>query len=94
MVVAVALALHDKLRGIPRQENDGVLRLYIFLAGLTIQFSHTLASCGIVADESAVVLVAVQFKHVNDLAIRTPSNIGEISVCGVSCLQIDGILCL
>ena len=42
MVIAVALALIDELRVVPRQKDDGMLRFYIFsmllfVKGVTFQ---------------------------------------------------------
>ena len=42
MVVAVALALIDKLRVVPRQKDNGMLRFYIFSMLLFVNFSVAL----------------------------------------------------
>ena len=52
--------------------------LYIFVARLAIEFSNALARCGVVRHEAAVVLVAVEFEHIDGLAIGTPGNVGEV----------------
>ena len=79
MVVAVALTLHDELVAVPRQELDGMKRFDVFVAGLTIEFSDTFARRGIVRHQSTIVLVAIQFEHVDGLGIGTPGNVGEIT---------------
>ena len=89
VVIAVFLALHDKLAAIPGQKDDGVLRLDIFVGGLTIEFCDLLARCSMVADEAAIVLSAVQLLHIDCLSIRTPGDVREIAVCRIACLQID-----
>ena len=94
MVVAVALALEYELRVVPGEEQDGVERLDVFRAGLTVEFGQPVAGCCIVGDESAVVLGAVQLEHVEGLGIGTPGNVGEVSVGGVASVQIVGLLCL
>ena len=90
MIVAVFLALHDELGVVPGQEYDGVLRLHIALVGFMIELCNALTRRCIVAYQVAVVLVAVQLKHVDLLRVRTPSYIGEISVGRVASLQVDG----
>ena len=89
MVVAVLLALHDKLVVVPGQEDDRMERLHIFVIGLAVEFSLLLACDCVVTHESAVVLVAVEFKEIDGLAVGTPCRIGEIAVCRVTGLEID-----
>ena len=89
VVIAVFLALHDKLAAIPGQENDGILWLDIFVGGLAVELSDLLARRSLVADEAAVVLSAVQFLHIDRLSVRTPGDIREIAVGRIACLQID-----
>ena len=93
MVVAVALALHDEFVSVPWQELDGVERFHVFVAGLTHHLCLFGACCRIVAYQPAIVLVAVQFEHIDVLAVRTPCYVGEITVRRVACLQVDGFLC-
>ena len=93
MVVTILLALHDKLVAVPWQELDRMQRLHVLLVGLTIQFGYLVARLGIIADEAAVVLVAVQLKHIDYLVVRTPSDIGEVAVGRVASLQVDGLAC-
>ena len=78
VVVAVALALQYELVGIPGQELYGMQGFYVFGAGLAIEFSESLARCGIVADQPAVVLVAVELEEVECLGIRAPGDVGEV----------------
>ena len=94
MVVAILLALHDELRVVPRQEYDGVLRLYVFSARLAIEFADALPVGSIVADQTTVILVAVQLKHVDGLRVGAPCDVGEVAVGGVAGLQIDGLAAL
>ena len=79
VVVAVPLTLYDKQVAVPGQEHNRVQRLNVFLAGLTVELLEALASRRVVADQSAVVLVAVQFKEINGLPIWTPRDVGEIN---------------
>ena len=65
--------------------------LYVFLVGLTIQFASLLARLCAVGSQAAVVLVAVQLKHIDGLAVRAPCDIGEVAVCRVASFQIDGL---
>ena len=59
MVETVLLALHHELSAVPGQEGYGMLWLYIFVVLLPVQLGLLLSVAGIVADETAVVLVAV-----------------------------------
>ena len=94
MIVAVALALHDELVCVPWQKLYGMQGFYVFVAGLSQQLCLFSSRCRIVADQTAVVLIAVQFEHINVLAVWTPCYVGEITVCRVTCLQVDGRLCI
>ena len=66
-------------------------RLYILLIGLAIELASLLASLCAVGCQATVVLVAVQLKHIDGLAVWTPCDVGEIAVCWVASLQIDGL---
>ena len=76
--------------------------LYVFVAGFTIEFSNAFACCSVVRHEAAVVLVAIEFEHIDGLAIGTPGNVGKVDGAGVSdriadhaaigCLEIDGLV--
>ena len=91
MVVAILAALHDKAVAVPRQELDRMTWFYIFLVGLAIEFACLLAGFCIVGSQTAIVLVAVQFEHINGLAVRTPCDVGKIAVGWIASLQIDGL---
>ena len=39
-------------------------------------------------------MLTVQLKHIDRLVIRTPTDVGEIAVCRIASLQIDGFVCL
>ena len=93
VVVAILAALHDEAAVVPRQELDWVTRLYILLIGLAIELAGLLASLCAVGSEATVILVAVQLKHVDGLAVRAPCDVGEVAVCRVASLQIDGLAC-
>ena len=70
VVVAILAALHDKAVAVPRQELDRMTWFYIFLVGLAIEFASLLAGLCAVGSQTAVVLVAVQFEHIDGLAVR------------------------
>ena len=93
VVVAILAALHDEAVAVPRQELDRVARLHILLVGLAIQLAGLLAGLCAVGSEATVVLVAVQLKHIDGLAVRAPCDVGEVAVCRVASLQIDGLAC-
>ena len=38
-------------------------------------------------------MLAVQLKHINRLGIRTPTDVGKITVSRIASLQIDGLVC-
>ncbi len=65
--------------------------LYVFLIGLAIEFASLLASLCAVGSKATVVLVAVQLEHIDGLAVRAPCDVGEVAVCRVASLQIDGL---
>ena len=91
VVVAILLTLHDKLLAVPRQEDDGVHRLHVFVALLAIQLLQLIARGGIIAHELAVVLQSVELEHIHRLAVRTPCYVGEIAVGGVAGFEILNI---
>ena len=91
VVVAILAALHDKTVVVPRQELDRMTWFYIFLIGLAIEFACLLAGFCVVGSQTAVVLVAVQFEHIDGLAVRTPCDVGEVAVGWIASLQIDGL---
>ena len=76
--------------------------LDIFVARLAIEFSNAFARCGVVRHEAAVILVAIQFEHIDGLAVGTPGNVGEIDGfrvgdkitehTAVECLERDGFV--
>ena len=100
VVVSVALALHDEEVVVPGQEAYGVHGFHVFRAGFAVEFRCASARSCVVADQPAVVLVAVQFEHVDGLAVGTPCDVREIDgtvvVLGVGRdrtgirLQVDG----
>jgi hypothetical protein len=68
-------------------------RLHIFIVGLAIELLELVACRSIVADETTVVLIAVELKHINRLRVRAPCHICEVTVCGVTGLEVDELLC-
>ena len=94
MVVAVFLTLHDKLAVIPGQEDDGMLGLHVFGRCLTVELGDLITRQGVVADQSTVVLVTVQLKHIDDGALGVPGDIREIAVGGVTGLEVDRLATL
>ena len=92
VVVAIFLTLEDELGVIPRQELDGMQGLDVFVAGFTIELSDTLTCRSIITHQATVILLAVQLKHVDGLAVGTPCDVGEIAVGGIACLQVDGLV--
>ena len=91
VVVTVFLALHDELAAVPGQEDDGMLRLDVLRARLAIDALQPSAGGGVVADELAIVLVAVELEHVDGGSVGTPGHVGEIAVGGVAGAQIEGV---
>jgi len=91
VVISVFLALHHKCLVVPGQEHDGVLRLYILGMNLAVELACKLTCCGVVPHQGAVVLTAVEFKHVDILVVGTPCNVGEITVGGVSGVDVCDI---
>ena len=88
VVKAVFLTLHDEFGIIPGQELDGMQRLHVFVAGLTIKLCKLLTRRGIVGYQPAVILGSVQLKHIDGLAVRAPGDVREIAIGGIACLQI------
>ena len=94
MIVAILLALHQKLCSVPRKECQRVERLHVFLVCLAVEFFLLLACCGVVAHEAAVILVAVELKQVDGRCVGAPRDVGEIAVGRVACFKVDGLLCV
>ena len=66
--------------------------LHVFVVCLSVYLGYAFAVGGVVAHEAAVVLVAVELKHVHGLRVGTPRNVGEIAVGGVAGLQVDRLV--
>ena len=94
MVVAILLTLHKELRCVPWKEGQRVERLHVFLVCLAVELFFFLASCSVVAHEAAVVLVAVELKHVDGRCVGAPRDVGEIAVGRVASVKVDGLLCV
>ena len=94
MVEAITLTLENELVAVPRQERYRMKRFHILVVGLTVELSLLLARSGIVSHESAIILVAVEFKQIDRLGIRTPGRVGEVAVGGITSLEIDGLVIL
>ena len=80
MIPSVAAALHDGLRCIPRQELQPVHRLHILVVTLLQDLFLQLTCLGIVCHQSHVVLVAIQFKDVEQFAVGRPGEVGMVVV--------------
>ena len=72
MVEAIALAPHDELAAVPGEERNGMLRFHILVRILGIERAQFLACQGIISIERAMVLVSVELKEIDCLAIRSP----------------------
>ena len=92
MVISVFLTLEDELCVVPRQEAYGVERFDIFLACLAVELFFLFSADGVVSHEATVVLVAVEFEHIDRGGVGAPRYVGEISVGGVSGVEINGLL--
>ena len=92
MVVTVTLALVDEFLVVPRQEDDGVLRFHVLGVTFFVQHGFLFAGCCVIANQLGMVLVTVQLDDIHTLFVRTPAYVGKVSVGGVACLQIDGLL--
>ena len=68
-----------------------MLGLHVFGVRFFIEHTFLFPRSGIVAGQFRMVLVAVQFNHVNLAAVRTPRDVGEITVGGVAGLQPNGL---
>ena len=73
---------------------DGIQNLSAFyaeyllvdgLADFLFQYIYSFGS------QAAVVLVAVQLKHIDGLVVWAPCDIGEVAICRVAGFQIDGL---
>ena len=94
--------MHQEQVAIPWQELDGVEWFYVFITGFPIELSHLLTCRSIVADQTTIVLIAIQLKHIEGFPIWGPCDIGEIDGGGggdtiatyrtLRCLQIDGLV--
>ena len=92
MVVAVFLALVDKLGMIPGQEQDRLLRLYIFGVRFLDKGGHQLSGFAVVSAKFCMVLIAVQLYEIKALSVGRPADVGEITVGRVTGIQINGLL--
>ena len=92
MVVAVFLALVDKLSMIPRQEQDGLLRLHIFGMRFFDKRGHQFAGLAVVSAKFCMILVTVQLYEIKTLSVGCPTDIGEITVGRIAGIQVNGFL--
>ena len=92
VVVSVALALEDELVFVPWQEKNRVLRFHILRMLFFVEHTFLFAGLGIVFHQLGMVLVTVQFEHVDALFVRTPAHVGEVSIGRITCLQVDSFL--
>ena len=92
VVISILLALQDKLACIPREEHDGVLWLHILLIGLAVELSDAFTCGGIIAHETTVVLITIELEDIDGLRIGTPRHVGEVTILGITSLEIDGLI--
>ena len=93
MHVPVLLTPENKLVVVPWKECNRVLRFYIFCVSFMINLCNRIAGCGVIAHQSAVILVAVEFKHVKRFVVRCPADIRKITVGRVSYSKISNLSC-
>ena len=89
MVVSVTLTLIDELLVIPWQEKNRVLWFYILRMSFFVQHGFLFTGSSIVTYQLRMILITIQFNHVNALFVWTPADIGKIAVCWISGLQVD-----
>ena len=94
VVVTIATGLIDELAVIPRQELDGVKGFEVFVIIFREEGAEFLSCQCIVFIKGTMILVTIQFDEVEVLAIGSPCDVGELAVCRVTCVQIDGLVCL
>ena len=94
VVVTVFACLIEELRVIPRQELDGMKGFEVFVIIFREEGAEFLTCQCIVFIKGTMILVTIQFDEVEFLTIGSPCDVGEITVCRVTCIQIDGLVCL
>ena len=72
MVVTIALALHNSLAVVPGQECQRMHGFHVLVVLLLQNSTHHSTCCCIVLYQTHVILVAVQFKHIDAFAIGSP----------------------
>ena len=82
----------DELLFVPRQEDNGMFGFNVFGMSLFVKNAQKFAAFGTVFAQLGVVLVAVYLDKVNTLFIGAPTDVGEIAVGRVACLQVDGLV--
>lgn len=80
MVEAIALALVDELVVIPREEGERILGFYEAFVSLGVERLEAFTRGGIISYEVATLLAAWDLHDVEDFAVRTPREVGEIAV--------------
>ena len=70
-----------------------MLRFYIFFVCFGDEYNILLTRQGMVAHQFGTVLLTRMLHHIDILAARTPGNVGEIAVSGVTGLQVDSLSC-
>ena len=77
---------------IPRQEQDGVLRLHIFGMRFFDKRGHQFAGLAVVSAKFCMILVTVQLYEIKTLSVGRPTDIGEITVGRIAGIQVNGFL--
>ena len=93
VVVTITLALINKFCSIPWQEDDWVLRFYIFGMYLFIKNANRLTCLCIILTEFGMILVTVQLNEVEAFLIRCPTDVREVTVGRIACVQINTFSC-
>ena len=89
VIVSIALALINEFAGIPRQEYNRVLRLYVFRVSFFVEHLCQLACFCVVLAKFGMVLVAVYFNQVEALLVRCPTDVRKVAVGRVACIQVN-----
>src|SRR5574344_2322756 len=79
---------------VPRNKNDRIHRMYIFVVMLLVYYISLFTCISIITDKSHIRLIAVQFNHVDKLIVGAPCNVGKISVGRIPGIQIYCVSCL
>ena len=82
MVVSIAATLHEGFGIIPRQEEKPIHGLYVLVVLFFVYLLLHPTRCHIVGNQAHVVLIAVQFKDIQRLAVGRPCQVGVVVIGG------------